>query len=152
MVNGKWWSKASGSGDNHSRRTMCNYHSLFTIDHLPLEQINLVHEYRLAVAVERDDEAEADGCLGRRDHDDEDREDLARDRVRAPRLLQVPREGYEVQVRGVQYQLDGHEDDDDVAPREHARHAYREEQRADDEELRDVRVQHALLRVQEGLL
>src|ERR1051325_10443883 len=110
---------------------MFNYYSLFTIDHLPLEQINLVNEDRLAVAVERDDEAEADGGFGRRDHDYEDREDLPRDRVHAARLLQVAREGYEVQVRGVQNQLDGHEDDDDVPPRQHPGDAYREEQRAD---------------------
>src|SRR3982750_2006648 len=129
-----------------------NYYSPFTIDHLPLEQINLVNEDRLAVAVERDDEAEADGRLGGGDDDDEDREDLAGDGVQAPLLLQVAREGDEVEVRRVQDQLDRHEDDDDVAARQHAGHADGEEQRPDDEELREVGVLNPILHVVEEAL
>ena len=53
---------------------------------LPLQQINLVNEYGLAVAVERDDEAEADGRLGGGDDDDEDREDLTRHGVHVDRI------------------------------------------------------------------
>src|SRR5437763_10053424 len=111
----------------------------------PFQQINLVNEYGLAVAVERDDEAESDGRLGGGDDDDEDRKDLARHGVHVARVAQVAREGYEVQVRRVQYQLDGHEDDDDVAAREHARHADGEQERADDQELRQVWVLYALV-------
>src|SRR5215212_9642 len=118
---------------------------------LPFQQINLVNEDRLAVAVERDDEAEADGGFGGGDDDYEDREDLPRDRVQVAGILQVSREGYEVQVRRVQNQLDGHEDDDDVTPRQHPGHANREEERADDQELRDVRVLEALLHVRPHL-
>src|SRR5215204_5296017 len=121
-----------------------SFHSLFTIHYLPLQQVNLVHEDRLAVAVERDDKAEADGRLGGGDDDDKDREDLAGDGVHAPLLLQVAREGDEVQVRRVQDQLYRHEDDDDVAARQHAGHTDAEEQRPDDEELPRVRVLQAM--------
>src|SRR5947209_14288712 len=85
--------------------------SLITHHLSPLQKVYLVNEDRLAVAVERDDEAEADGGFGGGDDDNEDREDLARHGVRAPGVAQVAREGYEVQVRGVQNQLDGHEDE-----------------------------------------
>src|SRR5687767_2024846 len=131
MVNGQW-----------SKTVLIS--SPFTIHHLPLQQIDLVHEDRLAVAVERDDDAEADGGFGGGDDVDEDREDLSSYGVHAPAVLKVAREGDEVQVRRVQDELDGHEDDDDVAARQHPRHADREEQRPDDEELREVRVLEAL--------
>src|SRR2546423_9959263 len=119
---------------------------------LPFQQINLVNEDGLAVAVERDDEAEADGRLGGGDDDDEDGEDLSGDGVHVARVAQVAREGYEVEVRRVQYQLDGHEDDDDVAAREHARHAVGEQQSADDHELREVWVLYALGDAAQGRL
>src|SRR5215203_5856680 len=131
-----------------------SFSSLFNLHYLPLQQINLVHEDRLAVAVERDDEAEADGRLGGGDDDDEDREDLTGDGVggaRAARRVQVAREGDEVQVRRVQDQLYRHEDDDDVASRQHAGHADGEEQRPDDEELREVGVLQTLPDVVGGL-
>ena len=53
----------------------------------PFQEINLVDEDRLAVAVERDDDAEADGRLGGGDDDDEDREDLTGHGVDVPGLL-----------------------------------------------------------------
>src|SRR5881227_555376 len=137
-------------GGSRPRRLMLNYYSPFTIHHLPLEQINLVNEDRPAVAVERDDEAEADGRLGGGDDDDEDREDLTRHGVHVPGVLKVAREGYEVQVRRVQDQLDGHEDDDDVAAHEHAGHADDEQERPDDQELRKVWVLDALPHVLDG--
>src|SRR4051794_182247 len=120
------------------RASVFIYSRLTIYEPLPFQKIDLIQKDRLAVAVERDDDAEPDGGFGGGDDDDENREDLSGDGVLIARQLQVAREGDEVQVRRVQNQLDRHEDDDDVAPREHARHADDEEERADDEELREV--------------
>src|ERR1019366_896162 len=79
---------------------------------LPFQQIHFVHVHRLLVAEEGDDDAEADCGFGGRIGDDEDGEHLP---VHPPQ----PRERHQVQVHGIQDQLNRHQDDDHVAPRQH---------------------------------
>src|SRR5262245_3400093 len=82
----------------------------------PLQQVDLVYPDGFLVSIKRDHDAEPDRrfCRGHDDH--KHREDLSGERVHAARFLQVAREGDEVEIRGVENQLDRHEDDDDVAP------------------------------------
>src|SRR5687768_6308151 len=82
-------------------------------------------------AVGREHDREPDGDLGGRDDEDEGHEDAAA-------LVDGPvaaREGDKGEVRGVQHELDAHEDDDGVAPHEHAGAPDEEERRG----YRDVR-------------
>src|SRR5690242_2037443 len=83
----------------------------------PFQQVDLVYPDRFLVAIESDDDSQPDRRFGRGHDDYKHREELAGESVDAARFLQVAREGDEVQVRGVEYQLDRHKDDDDVAPR-----------------------------------
>src|SRR5438046_595589 len=76
---------------------------------LPPHQIHLVDVHGLFVAIERENDPEADGGLGGGDRDHEDREHLS------DRVLLLRGEGNQVDVHRVQDQLDRHEDDDDVA-------------------------------------
>src|SRR5438067_7916780 len=78
--------------------------------------MDLVHVYHRPVAIGREDDSESDGDLGRGDHKHEDYEDAAA-------LVDRPvfaREGHEREVRRVQHELDAHQDDDRIAPDEHA--------------------------------
>src|SRR5438093_11895134 len=97
----------------------------------PPQEVQLVDLNRVLVPVEGDDDRETDGDLARGHADDERREGLA-DQVGD---LREPREGDEVEVRRVEHQLDRHEDDDRVAPREDAENSDREE---DDGEAEDL--------------
>src|SRR3954451_11242496 len=81
------------------------------------------------VAVQQEDDGEADPDLGGRDGDDEQREH------RADRVVLHGAEGNEVDVHRVQDQLDRHQHHHAVAPREDAVHADREEDRAEQQEL-----------------
>ena len=101
----------------------------------PFQQINLVNPDRFVISIERDHDAESDRRFGGGNDNDENRKDLSGHRVRASGFLQVTRERDEVQIRGIQNQLNRHEDDDDVAPRKHAGHANDEKQGANDEKL-----------------
>src|SRR5579859_3405428 len=77
------------------------------------------------VPVRGEDDRKADGDLGGRDDEDEDDE-------HAPALVddpEPPRERDERQVRRVQHELDGHEDDDGVPPYEDSREPDEEEGR-----------------------
>src|SRR5687767_2785094 len=76
-------------------------------------------------AVGREHDREPDGDLGGRNDEDEGHEDAAA-------LVDgavAAREGDEGEVRGVQHELDAHEDDDGVAPHEHAGAPDEEERR-----------------------
>src|SRR5688572_20523935 len=76
-------------------------------------------------AVGREHDGEPDGDLGGRHDEDEGHEDAAA-------LIDgavAAREGDEGEVRGVQHELDAHEDDDGVAPHEHAGAPDEEERR-----------------------
>src|SRR5713226_6561225 len=92
----------------------------------PFHQVELFGGDGGFAAVERDDDRQPHGDFRRRDREREEDEDLARD------VVQVVREGHEVDVRGVQHQLDGEEDHDDVSPDQHADDTGDEDDRAED--------------------
>ena len=94
---------------------------------------------RAAQAVEGQHDGQGHRHLGRRDHDHEDREDLALQLARAE-----AREGHQVEVGRVQDQLDAHEHVHGVAPGEHAEDAQREERRGDDQDSAES-LDHAIL-------
>jgi len=87
---------------------------------------------------EGDDDREADGHLGRRDGDDEEHEDL---RVVVRQLVHEVEAGerHQREIRGVQHELEAHEDDDDAAAQKHTRKPDREEQAADEKEIGEGR-------------
>src|SRR5262245_17013796 len=80
---------------------------------LALEEVDLVHVHRLLETEHVDDDGETDRDLGSRDSHDEEHEDLAVERVHRAR------ERDEREIRGVQHELDRHEDDERVAAHEH---------------------------------
>src|SRR5581483_9388656 len=110
------------------------------------EAINLINPDRFAIAIKRDHDAKADGRFGGGHDDDENCEYLPGHHVAASGVLQVTREGDEVQVRRVQNQLDRHEDDEQIAARQHARDANDEKDRSDHQELREIWMLDALER------
>ena len=80
-----------------------------------------------AGAEDAHDDREADHDLGGGDHHDEERDDLAVEGA------VDPAEGHEGQVDGVEHQLDAHEDQDRVAPQQHADRADAEQQRGEEQ-------------------
>src|SRR6476469_9704416 len=93
-----------------------------------LHHVDVLNRDGAAVAEIDDEDRQSDRGFGRRDGEDEEREDLA-DEVAAE-----GRERHEVDVDGEQDDLDRHQDDDDVlAVDEDAEHAEREQDRADNE-------------------
>src|SRR5919197_1069695 len=68
----------------------------------PLQQVDLVDVDGLSVAVDQDHDGQADADLGRGHGDHEQREHLAGEQA----LLQELREGDQVDVDGVQHELD----------------------------------------------
>src|SRR5574341_887309 len=90
----------------------------------PFHDIELIHVHGPAVPDQEDDDRQGHGGLGGRHGNHEHGEDLAGE------VLQIVREGHEVDVRGIEHEFDGHEDDEDVPPRQHAHHADGEERRA----------------------
>src|SRR3989442_6898396 len=91
----------------------------------PFHQVQFFGGDGVLAAVERDDDGQPHGNLRRRDREREEDEDLSRD------FVQVVREGHEVDVRGVQHQLDGQENHDDVPPDQHADDPGDEDDRAE---------------------
>src|SRR5215831_14312432 len=102
---------------------------------LPLQKIDLIDLDRFAVSEQRYDDPEPHRCLCRRHNYDENRKDRTRHRIDKKLLgreqlaieLKISRERYQVQVDRVEYQLNRHEDDYYVAPRQHAGHPHDEE-------------------------
>src|SRR5690348_9502639 len=93
-----------------------------------LQQVHVVHLDRVAPAVERDDQGEAHGDFrGGVSHHQEG------DGVAAHGAA-VAGQGDEVQVGGVEHELDAHEDHQRVAADEHARDADGEQQEGDEED------------------
>ena len=83
--------------------------------------------------IERYDDGETH-CDLRRGHGDDEKDKNLRVVVGNSGGVEAEaREGNEREVGGVQHQLERHEDDDDVAPQEHAGETDREKQTADDE-------------------
>src|SRR5688572_15440068 len=83
----------------------------------PLQQIDFVYPDGFFIAIKRDDDSETNRGFCRSHDDYKDGEDLSGHRIDAAGFLQVARERDEVEIRGVEYQLDRHEDHDDVATR-----------------------------------
>jgi len=81
-----------------------------------IERPELVEVDRLAVAEDEQHDGEPETDLRGGDRDDEEGEDLAAGQP----VMEVGVEGDEVEVDRVEHELDGHEDEDRVAAREHA--------------------------------
>src|SRR5918995_4865208 len=81
---------------------------------LPLEEVHLVDVDRLPVAVDQDHDREPDPHFGGGHRDHEQGEHLTGD------VVQGLPERHEVEVDGVQHELDRHQDEHRVAPSEHA--------------------------------
>src|SRR5262245_9031844 len=88
------------------------------------------------LAVEGDDQGQANGYLGGGDGNNEEHEDLAIE------VVGEPRKGHERQVGGVEHQFERHVDDEQVAPHQHAQQAEREEQPADDQVMFETNRSH----------
>src|SRR3954453_15096771 len=97
-----------------------------------LQEAGVVDGGRATGAEDGHDDREPDDHLGRGHHHHEEGGDLA---VEVAVLLG---EGDECEVRGVEHQLDAHEHDDRVAPRQHAHAADREQDPGEDDVRRDV--------------
>src|SRR5574341_1212480 len=88
---------------------------------LSLQLIDVVHADALLGAEDGDDQRQPHRHLGGGHRHHEEHEHLPR------KLHELPGEGDEHEVGGVQHQLHRHEDDDGVAPHQHSRHAQRKE-------------------------
>src|SRR5581483_9048575 len=97
-----------------------------------LQRVDLGQIDRALVAVDEQDDGEADADLGGGHGDDEQGEDLARNRV-----PEGP-EGNQVDVDGVEDQLDRHQHEHAVAPGQHAVDARAEQEGGEEEELVEV--------------
>src|SRR5580704_5023560 len=91
---------------------------------LPLQQIHFIGQHRRAIAEKRDDDSQTHGRFRRRIGNNENRENLAVDA--APHA----RKRHQVDIHRVQNELDGHQNDDHVAARQHADHSDDEQRQA----------------------
>src|SRR5580704_315467 len=91
----------------------------------PFQHVHFVGKQRLAIAEERQDDAEPDGRFGGRVGNYEYGEHLTIDRA------EHVRKSNQVDVHRVQNQLDGHENDDHVSARQHPDHADGEQREAE---------------------
>src|SRR6266478_5920916 len=127
------------AGINQSQPTSMAFAmaSLFSILCVGLfaQQVGFLDVDGVEGLVDGQHDGEADGCLGRRQHDHEDGEDLAGD---LPRPFHEVVEGDEVHVGGVEDQLDAHQDPHRVPPGDHRHHPQREQGGAHDEEMREA--------------
>src|SRR5450631_3917186 len=87
---------------------------------------------RLPRAIKRDDDGKTDGDFRGRHGDDEKDKNLRVVVWNSRGVEAEAREGNQREVGRVQHQLEGHEDDDDVAAQEHVRETDREKETADD--------------------
>src|SRR5213075_2505545 len=109
-----------------SRSRITHYAHDHTLAALPFQKIYFVDRNRLAIAEHCYDYSESDGGLGSGDNDDEYRKYRPGERIHRKSFcaehffvqLEIPRERDQVEIDGVQNQLDGHEDDDNVAARQ----------------------------------
>src|SRR5580693_7196305 len=121
-------------GAPHSQKAPASEGGRYMVDAngcLPFQEIHFVGEDGFAVAEEGDDDAKADGGFRGGGGNDEEGEDLAGD------VSEVTREGNEVDVDGVKDQLDGHEDDNDVAARDDADGADQKQREAQEQVMAD---------------
>src|SRR5208282_1642159 len=80
----------------------------------PFQKVHFVFKHRFAITEESDDDAQSHRGFRGRVRDNEQRKNLPGN------VAKNPREGHQVDVHGVQNQLDGHQHHDHVAPRNHA--------------------------------
>src|SRR5205814_5561725 len=106
-----------------------------TLRLLELQRVELVDVDRGAAAKDGDEDGETHGGLGGGGGDDEEHRRVAGKEASHRRVRDQweAREGQEGEIDRVEHQLDAHEDDDRVAPHDHAGGAEREEQRRQDE-------------------
>src|SRR5690606_26418681 len=97
---------------------------------LVLQQVGVVDGRGPAGSEDRHDDGEADHDLGRGHHHHEERDDLAF------QVADLPGEGDEREVAGVEHELDAHEHHDRVPPGQHADGPDREQQPRQDEVMR----------------
>src|SRR5260370_33050180 len=90
--------------------------SLVSAPQLPFQQIHFVGQHGFAIPEKRDDDAEPHGGFSGRVGNNEERENLA------VHGAEQPRESHQVDIQGIQDQLDGHQNHDDVSPRQHSDH------------------------------
>src|SRR5581483_6078238 len=108
--------RGAQQGQRHDDPEMIEYwHSL------ELEQVHALDVQRLAVVSDHDDDGQAHGRFGGRHHDDEENEN------HAVKLVVRAGKGHEREIHGVEHQLNGHEDGDDVALKHHTHHAEAEQ-------------------------
>src|SRR5271165_252303 len=75
---------------------------------LPFEKVHFIGAHGFAIAEEGDDDSEAYCRFGRRVRNDEEGKNLT------VNVAEDPGESDEIDVNGVENELDGHENDDDV--------------------------------------
>src|SRR6201996_1160071 len=116
----------AGKGQSRDEPEQSIVHAVYA-GSLVLHEVDLIDVQGLACAEERDDDRETDGSLCRGDDHNEEDEDLPLDAM--PHVG----EGDEGQIDGIEHQLNGHEDRDDIALDEKGADADREEHRGEDE-------------------
>src|SRR5688572_7421895 len=100
----------------------------------PLQEIDFVDVDRLSVAVDEDDDGQADADLGSCDGNHEEREHLAAQH----RILEKLGERHEIHVDGIQHHLDGHQNQHGVSPGQHSIDADREQHRREQQDERQT--------------
>src|ERR1043166_67782 len=111
---------------------------------LPLQNIDLVNQDRFLVPIKRNHYPQANCRFRCRHYDDEDRKHLTGSGVHVTRVLQVARHRDEIQIGRIENKFDRHEDDDDVATRQHTGYADDKKQRANRQKLRQARMSRIL--------
>ena len=102
---------------------------LHAVGLLLAHRVVLVDQRCSAVAEDRDDDGQADRCLGRRDRDDQEGDD---GRIR-PEPIDERAEGDDREVDAVEHELDRHEHADRIAPGQEAEGADCEQQPGQDQ-------------------
>src|SRR5690606_31546609 len=92
-----------------------------------LQQAGVVDRRGPAGSEDGHDDGQPDDDLGRGNHHDEERQDLA------GQVAVDPGKGHQGQVRGVEHELDAEEGDDRVAPQQHGRGPDREQDAGQDQ-------------------
>src|ERR1035437_1435956 len=113
-------SAAPKSGNRGISQIVSRKFTLF----LPLQQVDFIRLHRFPVAEQRDQDAQPYGRFGHRVNDHEDGENLPVD------ILQRVRKRDQVDIHRVEDQLDRHQNDHDIAPRQHAHGADEQQGRA----------------------
>src|SRR5690606_15723448 len=104
--------KASSGGRGINQTNSSRFMCYLGVGPLPLQQVDIFDDHGLAVAVDRDDQPEADRSLRRGNRKHDNGEHLPVDRLRR----EIAPERNKVQVHGVEHQLDAHQDSNRITP------------------------------------